>query len=83
MDEEIKEKFLRYNAEVAQGFDNLPIVTRLEFISNVLCNRAGRASDPHYDPALLTLVEILEGTMDILRTVPNIDRLRLAEPREP
>jgi hypothetical protein len=61
---------------LALAFDDLPILARLEFISNVICTRAGESGNRSRDKALAVADQVLDEVIRVLRTVPNLDELR-------
>jgi len=81
MKNEERSKLSICRSEVIGGFNNLPILTRLEFVRDVLCQRAGEEGQPHFDPTLSLLAEILDIVIPTLDTVPANRTLRYAEPR--
>jgi hypothetical protein len=62
--------------ELVAAFDDLPILARLEFVSNVISNRVGDARVPSHDKSLATAGGVLDGAIRILRTVAAVDDLR-------
>jgi hypothetical protein len=68
-------------AEIIHGFDHLPVLVRLQFVADVLCEKAGDSRDPESDPTLRLLVEVLDNSMRVLKTVPGIEKLSWAKPR--
>lgn len=61
---------------LALAFDDLPILARLEFISNLLCDRAGERGKPTRDKALAVADQVMDEVIRVLRTVPMVDDLR-------
>jgi len=69
--------------EIIRGFYKLPVLARLQFVSDVLCERAGSQGEEHYDPTLGVLVEIIDKAVRVLETVPGIERLCFRKPAPP
>lgn len=66
--------------EIASACEDLPILARLEFAKNLICNKIGELGDPSFDPCLGTAEELLSGVIKVLRTVPRVAELRLPQP---
>jgi hypothetical protein len=62
--------------ELIQSFDDLPILARLEFVSNLICKKLGDSDDPSRDKALAVADGVLNEVIRVLKTVPNIADLR-------
>jgi hypothetical protein len=62
--------------EVISALDDLPIIARLEFARNLVCNRAGDEDDLSMDPALMVAGEVISDVIRVLRTAPRVAQLR-------
>ena len=65
--------------ELVLGFDDLPILARLEYASNLVCTRAGDPGDDKFDPTLWIAGEMLWEVIKVLRTVPHVAQVRTPE----
>jgi hypothetical protein len=67
-------------SEILEGFEKMPVLARLNYVSDVLCIRAvdGEGGDP--DPTLIMLSNIVESSIRALRKVRGIETLTSAEP---
>lgn len=65
--------------ELVDAFDDLPVLARLEYASNLVCTRAGDPGDNKFDPALWVAGNLLNGTIKVLRAVPNAANIRTPE----
>ena len=68
-------------ADLVEAFDDLTIVMRLRFATNFLCDRGGEKDNRGSDPALVTVVEILRGVIEVLESYPKAGAI--SEPAPP
>jgi hypothetical protein len=73
------EQLKRLVVSTGNAMDELPILSRLEFVKNLLTLRGGNRDDRENEPALVLAVDVLNGVMDVLKTTPA-GRLRAPEP---
>lgn len=71
--------------EITKAMDDLPILARLKFVTNLLCDKGGEkdALMRPVDPTLVTAVEVLRGVVNVIETHPRFGSLSSpAEPRQ-
>jgi hypothetical protein len=66
--------------ELMLGFENLPILERLEFAKNLLLSRGGDPDSVPVDPLLVAVSDVVIGVIEVLRAHPDAGRLRIPEP---
>jgi hypothetical protein len=60
----------------AAAMDDLPIIERLRFVKNLVCDRRGETGDTETD-AILRMVEgIVDGVIEVLKKNPRAAQLR-------
>ncbi len=62
--------------EISEAFDDLPILSRLEFAKNVMFSRDGDKTAVPVDPVSMIVTEVLSGVIDILKKHPAAAKLR-------
>ncbi len=65
--------------ELVLGFEDLPVLARLEYARNLVCTRAGDPNDNTLDPLLTIAADMLADVIKVLRTVPRVAQLRTPE----
>ena len=63
-----------------EAFDNLPILTRLEFVRNLLVINGGEFGSIPQDPVMVMAGEIVKGVIEVLAARPRTAKLRSPEP---
>lgn len=66
--------------QITRACEALPILSRLEFAKNLICNKIGEPGDASFDPLLGTAEELLAGVIRVLMTVRTVAELRFPAP---
>jgi hypothetical protein len=65
---------------VKDAMDDLPILSRLEFVKNLIFDKGGNRAGVPQDTVLVTACDVLDGVIDVLKKHPRAARLREPEP---
>ena len=66
--------------ELFLAFEDLPVLARLEYASNLVCNRAGDPEDEKFDPTLSLAGQVIDDVIKVLRSrIPRAVRARTHE----
>lgn len=67
-------------SELLEGFESMPVLARLNYVSDVLCVRAKDSDGQDVDYTLIMLSRIIESSIRALQKVRGIERLTSVEP---
>lgn len=62
------------------ALNNLPILARLEFVSNLLFDHGGSRESSPRNWLVVTATEVLDGAITVPKTQPQAAQLRKPEP---
>jgi hypothetical protein len=65
---------------VIDAFTDMPILSRLEFVKNLLVGHGGERRNVESDPALVIATEILKETIDVVKDWPKMTKWPAPEP---
>ena len=65
---------------ILHGFEDVPILARLEFVKNLVVGNGGDNLSRPSNPSMVLSAEILREVIDVLKTYPKAAGLRAPKP---